>query len=166
MTVPPIPPQARRRAEELRKQLNDHDYRYYVLAEPAIADEQYDRLMRELQDLETEHPGLRSPDSPTQRVGGEPTKEFRTVEHDPPMLSLANTYSDEEIRDFDRRVRELLGDQKPLYVAELKFDGIATALKYRNGALVQGARRGMTSPTTCGRSGRYRWCSGRKTSPS
>ena len=138
----PIPPQARRRAEELRKGLHDHDYRYYVLAEPAIADEQYDRLMRELQDLERIHPGLRSPDSPTQRVGGEPTKEFRTVAHDPPMLSLANTYSDEEIRDFDRRVRELLGDQKPLYVAELKFDGIAIALKYRNGARVQGATRG------------------------
>ena len=142
MTTAPVPPQARRRAEELRKELHDHDYRYYVLAEPAITDEHYDRLMRELQDLETEHPGLRSPDSPTQRVGGEPTKEFRTVAHDPPMLSLANTYSEEEIRDFDRRVRELLGEQKPLYVAELKFDGVAIALKYRNGALLQGATRG------------------------
>jgi DNA ligase (NAD+) len=142
LTTPPIPRQARQRAEELRKEIHDHDYRYYVLAEPVIADEQYDRLMRELQDLEKEHPGLRSPDSPTQRVGGEPTKEFRTVAHDPPMLSLANTYSEVEIGDFDRRVREILGDQKPLYVAELKFDGIAIALKYRNGALVQGATRG------------------------
>ena len=98
--------------------------------------------MRELQDLEEQYPGLRSADSPTQRVGGEPTKEFRTVSHEPPMLSLANTYSEEEIRDFDRRVRELLGDEKPQYVAELKFDGIAIALKYRDGALVQGATRG------------------------
>jgi DNA ligase (NAD+) len=139
----PLPSrQAQRRAEQLRKELHDHDYRYYVLAEPVIADEEYDRLMRELQDLEKEYPALRSPDSPTQRVGGEPTKEFRTVAHNPPMLSLANTYSDVEIRDFDRRVRELLGDQKPLYVAELKFDGIAIALKYRNGTLVQGATRG------------------------
>jgi DNA ligase (NAD+) len=134
--------QALRRAEQLRKELHDHDYRYYVLAEPVIADEQYDRLMKELQDLEKEYPDLRTPDSPTQRVGGEPTKEFRTVAHDPPMLSLANTYSEEEIRDFDRRVRELLEDQKPLYVAELKFDGIAIALKYRDGALAQGATRG------------------------
>ena len=140
--MPPIPRKARQRAEELRKQLHDHDFRYYVLAEPVIADEQYDRLMRELQDLETDYPGLRSADSPTLRVGGEPTKEFRTVAHDPPMLSLANTYSDGEIRDFDRRVREILGDQKPLYVAELKFDGVAIALTYRNGALVQGATRG------------------------
>ncbi len=140
--MPPAPRQALQRAEQLRKELHDHDYRYYVLAEPAIADEQYDRLMRELQDLETEYPVLRSPDSPTQRVGGEPTKEFRTVTHDPPMLSLANTYSEEDIRDFDRRVRELIGEGNPLYVAELKFDGIAIALKYRDGALVQGATRG------------------------
>ncbi len=142
MTTGQPPRQAVRRAEELRRELHDHDYRYYVLAEPVIEDEAYDRLMRELQDLEEKYPSLRSPDSPTQRVGGEPTKEFRPVSHDPPMLSLANTYSEEEIRDFDRRVRELLGDEKPLYVAELKFDGIAIALKYRDGALVQGATRG------------------------
>jgi len=96
----------------------------------------------ELQDLETDYPGLRSADSPTLRVGGEPTKSSARLAHDPPMLSLANTYSDGEIRDFDRRVREILGDQKPLYVAELKFDGVAIALTYRNGALVQGATRG------------------------
>ena len=139
----PVPTrQALRRAGQLRKELHDHDYRYYVLAEPVIADEAYDRLMRELQDLEREYPALRSPDSPTQRVGGEPTKEFRTVLHNPPMLSLANTYSDEEIRDFDRRVRDLLENEEPLYVAELKFDGIAIALQYRDGTLVQGATRG------------------------
>ena len=139
---PSAPRQAAARAEKLRKELHDHDYRYYVLAEPAISDEKYDGLMRELQDIEKSYPDLRSADSPTQRVGGEPTKEFRTVVHDPPMLSLANTYSEEEIRDFDRRVRELLEEKKPLYVAELKFDGIAIALKYRDGALVQGATRG------------------------
>ncbi len=136
------PRHAQRRAEQLARELHDHDYRYYVLAEPVIADDEYDRLMRELQDLEAHYPDLRSPDSPTQRVGGEPTKEFRTVTHDPPMLSLANTYSEEEIRDFDRRVRELLEDENPLYVAELKFDGVAIALKYDDGALVQGATRG------------------------
>ena len=136
------PRQAQRRAEQLARELHDHDYRYYVLADPVIADEEYDRLMRELLDLEAEYPDFRSPDSPTQRVGGEPTKEFRTVTHDPPMLSLANTYNEEEIRDFDRRVRELLEQEKPVYVAELKFDGIAIALKYRDGALVQGATRG------------------------
>lgn len=134
--------QAGRRVEQLRKQLHDHDYRYYVLAEPVITDEHYDRLMRELQLLEEENPSFRSPDSPTQRVGGEPTKEFGTVTHDPPMLSLANTYSEEEIRDFDRRVRELLKDETPTYVAELKFDGVAIALKYRGGLLVEGATRG------------------------
>ena len=140
--MPPPPPKAARRAEQLRRELHDHDYRYYVLAEPVIADEEYDRLMRELQDLEAAYPALRTADSPTQRVGGEPTKEFRTVTHDPPMLSLANTYNEEDIRDFDRRVRELLEGEEPLYVAELKFDGVAIALKYEAGALVQGATRG------------------------
>ena len=140
MSAPP--PKAARRAAQLRRELHDHDYRYYVLAEPAIADEEYDRLMRELQDLEAAYPALRTADSPTQRVGGEPTKEFRTVTHDPPMLSLANTYNEEDIRDFDRRVHELLEGETPAYVAELKFDGVAIALKYRDGALVQGATRG------------------------
>ena len=126
----------------LRKELHEHDYRYYVLAEPSITDEQYDALMRELLDLEAQYPELRSPDSPSQRVGGEPTKEFATVRHDPPMLSLANSYSEEEIREFDRRVRGLLATQEPEYVAELKFDGVAIALTYRDGVLAQGATRG------------------------
>lgn len=130
------------RVEKLRKELHEHDYRYYVLAEPTISDEEYDRLMRELQELEQRYPELQTPDSPTQRVGGQPTKEFPTVQHDPPMLSLANSYSEEEIRDFDRRVRTLLGNDKPRYVAELKFDGVAIALRYRNGIFVQGATRG------------------------
>jgi len=131
-----------RRAAQLRKELHDHDYRYYVLAEPTIADEEYDALMRELQDLERTYPELRTADSPTQRVGGQVTKEFALVTHVPPMLSLANTYSEEEIRDFDRRVRELLEGEAPRYVAELKFDGVAIALQYRDGVFVRGATRG------------------------
>jgi len=131
-----------RRAAQLRKELHDHDYRYYVLAEPTVADEEYDALMRELQDLERTYPELRTADSPTQRVGGQVTKEFALVTHVPPMLSLANTYSEEEIRDFDRRVRELLEGETPRYVTELKFDGVAIALQYRDGVFLRGATRG------------------------
>ncbi len=138
----PVPDSVRTRAEELRREILDHDYRYYVLAEPAIPDEKYDQLILELQNLEAAHPSLVTPDSPTQRVGGRPTKEFATVMHDPPMLSLANSYSEEEIRDFDRRVRELLGTASPVYVAELKIDGVAVTLRYRDGVYWQGATRG------------------------
>ncbi len=130
------------RVEKLRKELHEHDYRYYVLAEPTIADEAYDKLMSELHDLEQQYPELQSPDSPTQRVGGQPTKVFGTVMHNPPMLSLANSYSEDEIREFDKRVRNILEGEVPRYVAELKFDGVALALKYRNGVFVQGATRG------------------------
>ncbi len=137
-----VPAAAAKRAERLRRELREHDYRYYVLAEPTVTDGEYDRLLRELQNLEVEYPELRTPDSPTQRVGGIPTKEFATVAHDPPMLSLANSYSEEEIRDFDRRVRELLGKAPIEYVAELKIDGVAVTLKYRDGLFVQGATRG------------------------
>ncbi len=140
--MPRPPEQIARRAAALRKELQEHDHRYYVLAEPVITDEQYDVLMRELMDLEAQYPDLRTADSPTQRVGGEPTKEFAQVRHSPPMLSLANSYSEEEIRDFDRRVRDLLGEEQPAYVAELKFDGVAIALKYHRGVFVQGATRG------------------------
>ncbi len=131
-----------RQAEKLRREIHEHDYRYYVLNEPVISDEQYDRLMRELQELESRHPELQSPDSPTQRVGGQPTKSFPAVQHDPPMLSLANSYSEGEIRDFDRRVRDMLKGATPRYMAELKFDGVAIALRYRGGVFVQGATRG------------------------
>jgi DNA ligase (NAD+) len=136
------PETARRRAEKLRREILEHDHRYYVLAQPIIADEHYDALMRELQGLEAAHPELVTPDSPTQRVSGQPTKEFGSVVHDPPMLSLANSYSESDIRDFDRRVRELLGTARPTYVAELKIDGVAVTLKYRNGVFAQGATRG------------------------
>lgn len=131
-----------RQIQKLRQELHEHDYRYYVLAEPTIRDEEYDTLLRRLQDLEERYPQFRSPDSPTQRVGGQPTKEFPSVAHTPPMLSLANSYSEEEIRDFDRRVRGLLEGETPLYVAELKIDGVAVALRYQRGIFTQGATRG------------------------
>ena len=131
-----------RRIQRLRQELHEHDYRYYVLAEPTVSDEEYDARLRLLQELESQYPQFRTPDSPTQRVGGQPTKEFPTVAHTPPMLSLGNSYSEEEIRDFDRRVRGLLDPEVPLYVAELKIDGVAVALRYREGIFAQGATRG------------------------
>jgi DNA ligase (NAD+) len=131
-----------KRIRKLQANLHEHDYRYYVLAEPTISDEEYDALMRDLHDLERRYPQFRTPDSPTQRVGGLPTKEFPSVTHEPPMLSLANSYSEEEIRDFDRRVRSVLGKDLPTYVVELKFDGVAVALRYRDGIFVRGATRG------------------------
>jgi DNA ligase (NAD+) len=137
-----IPSKIADRAAELRHQISEHDYRYYVLAEPTISDAEYDELMRELQNLEKRFPALRTPDSPTQRVGGQPTKEFPTVYHNPPMLSLSNSYSEGDIHEFDRRVRDLLGGEKPQYVVELKFDGVAVALKYTKGLFMQGATRG------------------------
>lgn len=128
--------------EELRRTIREHDYRYYVLAEPTISDEEYDRLMRRLIELENAYPHLRTPDSPTQRVGGQPLKEFPTVTHRVPMLSLSNTYDESDIRDFDRRVREGLAPYKPQYMCELKYDGIALSLTYDHGILVLGATRG------------------------
>ncbi len=136
------PASTEQRIEQLRKQLREHDYRYYVLAEPIISDEEYDQLMRELQELERSRPDLFSPDSPTQRVGGEPTKSFPSVRHAVPMLSLANTYTEEDMLDFDRRVKELLGQKKFSYVCELKFDGVSLSLTYRDGILRRGATRG------------------------
>ena len=132
----------RRRVEELRKELHHHDHLYYNLAQPAISDEQYDDLMRELQDLERAHPELVTPDSPTQRVGGEPTKVFPTVRHTAQMLSLANTYTEDDIRDFDRRVRSLLERNDVTYVCELKFDGVSLSLRYAGGLLRLGSTRG------------------------
>ena len=131
------------RAEQLREQINYHNYRYYVLDDPEIPDAEYDRLLRELQALEAEHPELVTPDSPTQRVGAEPLKAFGEVRHEIPMLSLANAFSDEELEDFDRRVRERLGrDTAVSYAAEPKLDGLAISLLYENGRLVRAATRG------------------------
>lgn len=126
----------------LRAELRRHDRLYYIEAQPEISDEQYDALMNELLALEREHPELVTPDSPTQRVGGQPVKEFPSVDHDVPMLSLANTYSEEELRDFDRRVRSLLPGQDYRYVCELKFDGVSLSLRYADGLLRLGVTRG------------------------
>ncbi len=142
MTRQSAPDSVRKRIEQLQKELLDHDYRYYVLADPVISDEEYDRLMRELIELEEQYPDLRTPESPTQRVGGEPTKEFPTVTHTRPMLSLSNTYNENELYEFDRRVRNSLKGHDIAYVAELKFDGVAVTLHYENGVFVLGATRG------------------------
>lgn len=127
---------------KLREEIHDHDYRYYVLAEPIISDFEYDKLYDELKKLEEEFPELVTPDSPTQRVGGEPTKKFSTVTHTTPMLSLANSYTEEDVFEFDRRIQTLLPDQSYKYVCELKFDGIAVSLQYKNGIFSVGATRG------------------------
>jgi DNA ligase (NAD+) len=137
-----MPSSVEQEVEELRRIIREHDYRYYVLAEPTISDEEYDQLMHRLIELEKAYPHLRTPDSPTQRVGGQPLKEFPTVVHRVPMLSLSNTYNAEELYDFDRRIRELLGTQDYRYVGELKFDGIAISLTYENGIFTLGATRG------------------------
>lgn len=131
-----------KRAEELRKQLAHHNYQYYVLDNPEIPDIEYDRLFRELQQLETDHPELVTPDSPTQRVGGAPLKGFDEVKHAIPMLSLGNVFSDEELSDFDRRVREGLGVDDVSYCAEPKLDGLAISIRYEEGVLVRAATRG------------------------
>ena len=128
--------------EKLRDQIRHHEYRYYVLDSPKISDREFDKLMRRLQDLEARHPELVRPDSPTQRVGGAPAAEFPKVPHSTPMLSLDNTYSIDELKDFDRRVRELSGRSSIEYVGELKLDGLSMALTYEDGALTHGVTRG------------------------
>ncbi|WP_372972772.1 NAD-dependent DNA ligase LigA [Marinobacter sp.] len=136
-------PSPERRIQELRQVIDDHNYRYYVLDEPAVPDAEYDRLMRELQTLELEHPELVTPDSPTQRVGAGGDNTFAEVVHRLPMLSLDNAFSDDELRDFDRRVRERLGREDPVeYVCEPKLDGLAVSLHYEKGLLTQAATRG------------------------
>ena len=134
---------AAERIEHLRAEIRRHEELYYVHAAPEIADSEFDALMRELQALETEHPELSSPDSPTQRVGGRPSESFATVEHLMPMLSLDNAYSEDELREFDERVRRGLDTTTAVaYVAELKIDGLSIALTYEDGRLVRGATRG------------------------
>ncbi len=130
------------RVAELRKEIEYHNYRYYVLDDPVISDAEYDRLFRELLELEREYPELASPDSPTQRIGAEPQERFQKVAHRAPMLSLANAFDEEELRAFDRRVRNLLGTDDVDFVTELKIDGNAVSLTYEDGFLVRGATRG------------------------
>ncbi len=129
------------RIEELRAEINKHDYNYYVLAEPAITDREYDRLMQELIELEKKYPKLISTDSPTQRVGGQPLKEFKQIKHKTPMLSLANTYTKQEILDFNKRIADAI-DEPFEFVTELKFDGVALGLVYEDSLLKYGVTRG------------------------
>ncbi|MCQ4346658.1 NAD-dependent DNA ligase LigA [Pseudomonas stutzeri] len=147
---------AAQRIEQLRTELNEHNHRYYVLDQPSIPDAEYDRLFNELKALETEHPELVSADSPTRRVGGQALAEFGQVRHEVPMLSLGNAFAEEELRDFDRRVREglgelladgdlsgdLFGGVEVDYACEPKLDGLAVSLRYEDGLLVRGATRG------------------------
>lgn len=133
--------QAQKRIQELTEQINEHNYRYYVLDRPTISDYEYDLLMKELIDLERQFPEFLSPNSPSQRVGGQITKEFKTVKHKYPMLSLGNTYSKEELVDFDNRIKKAIGDDYE-YVCELKYDGIGISLIYLQGELSQAITRG------------------------
>ncbi len=127
----------------LKETLNEHNYRYYVLDEPDLPDSEYDRLMKQLQTLERKHPQFISPDSPTQRVGGEPLSAFEQIKHELPMLSLDNAFSDQELEDFDRRIKERLKFEGDIeYACEPKLDGIAVSLLYVNGILERGATRG------------------------
>ena len=130
------------RITELRRQLEDANYRYHVLDDPTIPDVEYDRLLRELDALEDAHPELRSPDSPTQRVGATPSGAFAPVRHAIPMLSLANAFSDDEVADFVRRIEQKLGDEALVFSAEPKLDGLAISLRYDGGRFVRGATRG------------------------
>ena len=133
--------EAKQRIAELSDEIRRHNHNYYVLSKPEIGDFEFDMLLAELIRLETEHPEFIEPGSPTQHVGGGITKEFRQVQHKYPMLSLGNTYSEEEIRDFEERIHKLIGDEVE-YVCELKFDGVAIGLTYRHGTLVQAVTRG------------------------
>ncbi len=130
------------RAVVLRAEIGEHNQRYYVLDDPQIPDAEYDRLFRELEDIEAEFPQLRSVDSPTQRVGSTPVEKFLPVEHVVPMLSLSNAFTDEDIRNFDRRSRETLELTTIEYSAEPKFDGLAVNLRFERGIFVRGATRG------------------------
>lgn len=132
----------RKRAVELARLIRHHERKYFVDASPEISDYEFDALVRELEALEAKHPELRALDSPTQRVGGEPAKEFAAVAHAMPMLSLGNTYNETELRDFDRRVRDALDGERARYHVELKFDGVAVSCRYENGVFVRGATRG------------------------
>ena len=130
------------RIAQLRAEIEQHNYRYYVLDDPSIPDVEFDQLFRELQTLETQHPELLTADSPTQRIGVTPIKSFAEVQHRTPMLSLNNAFSEDEVRAFDTRIREALGVAEVEYAVEPKFDGLAITLSYRDGMFVRGATRG------------------------
>ncbi|MBN2639118.1 MAG: NAD-dependent DNA ligase LigA [Bacteroidales bacterium] len=132
---------AKQKIQELSKEIEEHNYAYYVLAQPTISDYEFDQKLKELQKLEQDFPQYKLPDSPTDRVGGEPTNDFPTVKHKYPMLSLGNSYSLDEIRDFDNRVQKAVGHPVE-YVCELKYDGLSISLTYENGLLVRAVTRG------------------------
>ena len=138
-----MPSAIEKKIESLREEINKHNYNYHVLATPVISDEEFDKLVKKLEKLEAEHPELITPDSPTQRVGSDLTKEFKPVEHKVPMLSLSNTYSEVELYDFDRRVKDgLPANEKVEYIVELKIDGASVSINYLNGILQKAATRG------------------------
>ncbi|WP_100371678.1 NAD-dependent DNA ligase LigA [Bacillus sp. FJAT-45037] len=133
--------EAEQRVQTLREQLEEYGYHYYVLDQPLVSDAEYDQLLKELVALETDYPELISDDSPSVRVGGEPLPFFEKVEHKTPMLSLGNAFNEQDLRDFDRRVRERVGEELT-YSCELKIDGLAVSLTYENGKFIRGATRG------------------------
>ena len=142
MSSSPAGPRDRARAEALRGKIVDHERKYYVENDPQISDEEFDRLVRELSDLETRFPELVTPESPTQRVGEKPVEGFPAVVHRTPMLSIDNGYTEDEIREFDERVRKLLPGREVAYTAELKIDGLSMSILYRGGRFVRGVTRG------------------------
>ena len=131
-----------KRVDTLREEINLHNYSYYVLDNPDVPDSEYDRLLRELNDIEQQYPELITSDSPTQRVGATPLDSFSEVKHEVPMLSLGNAFSDDDMSDFDRRIRETVDDNNIEYAAEPKLDGLAISLLYEKGVLVRAATRG------------------------
>src|SRR5713101_2908590 len=135
-------PAIQKKIEALREKIRHHEYRYYVLDDPEISDADFDKLMNELKKLEAENPKLITPDSPTQRVGGKPREGFVKVAHSTPMLSLDNAYSEDELRNWERRVHELSERKDIEYVCELKLDGMSLALHYEDGRLTRGITRG------------------------
>src|SRR5262249_52052137 len=130
------------RAKELRRLIDHHNYLYYVEAKPEISDREFDKLLEELTEIEKKHPQLITPDSPTQRVGGQPIEGFQTVVHRVRMLSIDNTYNADELREFDKRVRKALSGESVTYVVEIKIDGVAISLIYEDGLFTMGATRG------------------------
>jgi DNA ligase (NAD+) len=138
----PTKEEARKEIEQLRDEIDHHNYRYYVLDAPVVSDREYDRMMRRLEELERLYPDLVTPHSPTQKVGAPPREEFGTVKHSIPMLSLQNALSADELAEFDARVKRLLGSDDFDYVAEPKIDGLAVEIVYRDGIYAQASTRG------------------------
>ena len=133
---------AKKRINVLRDQINYHNKLYYDEAKNEISDFEYDQMMNELIDLETKFPNLNSENSPSVKVGGKITKDFNTINHKSPMLSLANTYSDKDLNDFDKRVKKILGVESVEYICELKYDGVALSITYENGKFKRALTRG------------------------